>query len=349
VRRRAFLGCLALSGVAWGQDWGGLASEVTQFMAQYQVPGLSVAFARQGRMVYQHGFGFADTSRREPVNPSNRFRIASVTKPFTSATLMRLMEAGRLRLSDRVFGPGSILGDDFGQPSGPWLTDLSVEHLLTHTGGGWPNDGTDPMFHHREMDQRQLIAWTLANQPLSNPPGTHYAYSNFGYCILGRVVEKLTGKPYEQAVRDLVLVPCGIHSMEIGDNRRRPQEVVYYGGEPYAMNVRRMDSHGGWIATASDLVAFLLRVDDFPSVADILRHDTIQTMVTGTTANPHYAKGWEVNDAHNWWHNGSLPGTTTLMVRTSSGWCWAALTNTRQEGMGLALDRLMWRLRELLP
>jgi hypothetical protein len=140
--------------------------------------------------------------------------------------------------------------------------------------------------------------------------------------------------------------------MEIAGNTkadRKPLEVAYTGrrGEnPYGMNVSRMDAHGGWIATPTDLVRLLVRVDGFAARPDILSAATIREMTTGSSANAGYAKGWIVNRNDNWWHDGSLPGSITLMVRTSAGMCWAALTNTRQPGtqMALDLDRLIWNM-----
>lgn len=321
------------------------------FMAKNNVPGLSVAITRQERLVYVRAFGLADKSKNETLTPDHLFRIASVSKPFTSATIFRLVEAGKLKLSDRVFGPDAILGNDYGGPPfQPHVADITVQHLLTHTAGGWSNKANDPMFMHTGMDHKQLIIWTLDHQPLENPPGEKYAYSNFGFCVLGRIIEKLTGKTYAQAVADEIFKPCGITGMRIAGNtlaERAPNEVIYYnqdGFSPYAMNVRRMDSHGGWLATPTDLVKFLVRVDDFPARPDILKSETIRAMTTPSSANANYAKGWCVNRFHNWWHDGSLPGSITIMVRTSGRFCWAALTNTRKidSTIGGDLDHLMW-------
>jgi CubicO group peptidase (beta-lactamase class C family) len=163
------------------------------------------------------------------------------------------------------------------------------------------------------------------------------------------VIEKLTGKPYAEAVQEQVLGPCGISGMRIGGNtraERAPHEVIYYdqdGNDPYGMDVRRMDSHGGWLATATDLTRFLVRVDKFPAKPDILKPATLEIMTTPSAASSGYAKGWCVNQYNNWWHMGSLPGTTTVMVRTSHQFCWAALTNTRVKGkLDGDLDKLVW-------
>ena len=143
--------------------------------------------------------------------------------------------------------------------------------------------------------------------------------------------------------------------MQIAGNRladRGPNEVVYYGqngSDPYGFNIRRMDSHGGWIATPSDLVRFAMHVDGFSKTPNILEKKTIKVMTTPSKAFAHYAKGWFVNNEPNWWHGGTLPGTTTIMVRTNSGLCWAAFTNTHVAGMDEALDRLMWKMAQAVP
>jgi CubicO group peptidase (beta-lactamase class C family) len=208
------------------------------------------------------------------------------------------------------------------------------------------------MFLNPAMSQTELISWTLDNQPLKNPPGKVFAYSNFGYCILGRVIETITGQSYSSHVQSAVLQPCGITDMRIAGNTlrdRAPREVTYYGQEqgqyqnPYEINVRRMDSHGGWIATAGDLVRFALHVDGFDFRRNILRPETIRRMTTASDANPNYARGWMVNAKRHWWHGGDLAGSTAILVRTSSHFCWAALINTRRGGTD-ALDDMMWEM-----
>jgi CubicO group peptidase (beta-lactamase class C family) len=233
-----------------------------------------------------------------------------------------------------------------------WRQHLRVKHLLTHTGGGWQNDATDPMFRNPRMNHKQLITWAIETVALRHPPGEHFAYSNFGFCILGRVIEKLTKVVYEQHVRDAILNRCGVTGMRIAGNtrgERAPGEVVYYGAgrqNPYNLNVRRMDSHGGWLATARDLAIFASHVDGHASNRNILEPGSIRQMTTASSANAGYAKGWAVNRFPNWWHVGSLPGTTSIMVRTASGFCWAALANTREAAADTchAMDLMMWDL-----
>ena len=324
------------------------------FAKKYDVPGMSISIARDEKLVFEAGFGYADISAKRDVTPASLFRIASVSKPITSVALFRIIEKGRLHLSDLVFGEGGVLAAEFGSPKlSDGVRSITIEHLMTHTCGGWQNDGNDPMFHNTELNHHDLIATTILNHPLIHVPGEKFAYSNFGYCVLGRVLEKLTREPYAASVQDLVLHPCGITDMRITGNTRddrAPNEVVYYDAEadaPYGMPSSRMDSHGGWLARPTDLVMFLTRVDEFPKRADILKSETIDTMITGTKAAAGYGHGWMVNvKGRNYFHNGSLPGTCSIAVRTQGGYCWAAITNVRRPGthMDGDLDQLMWKM-----
>jgi CubicO group peptidase (beta-lactamase class C family) len=322
------------------------------FMEKYDVPALSCSVGYAGAIVYQDAFGLADRESNEAVTPNHLFRIASVTKTITSATIFTLIEQGRIKLTDKIFGPGAITGVDYGQPPyNPGVDQITLEHLLTHTAGGWSNSNNDPMFTNPTMNQAQLITWTLGNRPLDNSPGQHWAYSNFGYCVLGRVIEKITGQPYADYVRTAVLNRCGVTDVTIGGNtlaQRRPGEVKYYGqgDNPYVLNLARMDSHGGWIARPADIVQFFMRVDGFSTPPNILKPQTAQTMTTPSPAYAGYAKGWYVNTADHWWHGGSMPGTTAFAVRAHSGFCWAALVNTRRSDPALEgdLDKLLWSM-----
>ena len=337
-----------------------MQSVAEAFMAKFGVPGLSVAIARQGAIVYNEAFGLADREQGQALTPSNLFRIASVSKPITSVGIFKLVEKGKINLQDTVFGTGGILGDDYGTPPyRTYIREVTVDHLLTHSAGGWPNDGSDPMFQFPHYSHAELISWALDNLPLQHPPGEHFAYSNFGYCVLGRIIEKVTQVSYEEYIRQEVLRPCGIDQMQIAGNTRdvhAPNEVTYYeqnAADPYSMNVRRMDSHGGWLASSSDLVRFAVNIGGIKSQPGLLRPDSITTMVTPGPANPRadevkYARGWNVrnNGRGNWWHAGSLPGTTSILVRTARGFCWSALTNTRgqEEEIGPAMDRMVWEM-----
>lgn len=320
------------------KDFDLIQSKMKAYMTANNVPGASIAITKNERLVFAAGFGVADKSTGEPVGPLSRFRIASVTKPFTSAAIMTLVQAHKLGLNDKVFGPGGILSSKFSVPqSNPNIVNIRIRDLLTHTAGFTTANG-DPMFAYTGTSQTDLIKWALANFPLAVMPGTRYEYSNFGYCLLGRVIEAKTGMSYEAYVKQAVLSPSGVSDMVIGANKqsgKKPREVVYYGGGAYSnVKPQRFDSHGGWIATTPDMVRFLAHVDGTPGKPDILSAASHTTMTTApgikdkNGKDPNYAFAWGVGGG-NQWHNGAMSGTIAVLNRPPNDFGYAGAANSR--------------------
>ncbi|GAB5407701.1 MAG: hypothetical protein BalsKO_00660 [Balneolaceae bacterium] len=351
-----------------------------QFMKDWNVPGASISVVRQGKLVYSRGFGFADTTSKELVQPDHLFRIASISKSITSIALMTLIEQDLVGIDDSVFGPNGILNDEqYLTIQDDRVLTITLRQLLHHTSGWGILAGIgDPMFlnqyianqigaENRPVGVETTISYLLANQDLQFDPGSTYNYSNFGYAVLGRVIEKLTGENYENYVRNLFEAKLGITTMKLGKNLlggRFENEVVYYDypkapmansvyGDgkivpwPYAgFNLEAMDSHGGWVASGEDLLKIMLSVDSFSTFEDILEPETITLMTTPSQQNQNYALGWGVNLSNNWWHAGSLPGTTSILVKTGNGYGWAVLLNTRDANINITneVDALMWNM-----
>jgi CubicO group peptidase (beta-lactamase class C family) len=336
-----------------------------------EIRGAALAVGRHGRLIYSRGYGYADLERKHPVQPDSLFRIASVSKPLTAVAVLQLAEQGKLKLDDKVF---DVLKPE--EPKGkgvefdPRWHRVTIQHLLQHTGGWDRGKAFDPMFVNDDVcktlgvpspaTQGDIIRYML-RKPLQSDPGTHYAYSNFGYCLLGRVIEKVSGQSYEDYVRKHVLQPVGARDTRLGRTLRKERaerEVEYdCGGRrgdailgpnrgkpvplPYGVwSLEAMDSHGGWIASAPDLVRFAAAFDH-PSRCKLLNAASIQTMFApppgdlghrqdGTVKAVYYGCGWQVRpypSGKNTWHTGLLAGTSTLLVRRNDGLSWAVLFN----------------------
>ncbi|MDY0023179.1 serine hydrolase [Arenimonas caeni] len=293
------------------------------YMRANDMPGLSIAVMRNDRLVYAAGFGVADKDTGMPVSPRHRFRIASVSKPITHVAVVNLANTTSLDLGDEVFGAGSILGGTYATPQDNQdIEDITVDHLIRHRAGfrriDKDGNGSDPMFAYSGTGHAGLINWALQNYPLGYTPGTTPAglkgsdmYSNFGYCLLGRVIEARTGKSYEAYVRDTLLKPAGAGDIVIGGDKladRRPDEVVYYGGGAYSsVKPERFDSHGGWIARPIDLLRFMRHTD-------------------GILA-PYY-------------HNGEMSGTTASYDVRAGGFGLVAVSNANN-GSTAAMKKMM--------
>jgi CubicO group peptidase (beta-lactamase class C family) len=331
-----------------GADLQSINSQMKTYMDANGIPGAALAITKDGRLVYAAGFGYANKETGEEAGPTNLFRIASVSKPFTSVAVMKLIESsnGKFHLTDKVFGPGGILSAEFPTPAGnPKIDQITVKYLLEHVSG-LSNAGGDPMFMNLNMNHAQLINWML-NDPahkMTRNANTQFEYLNFGYCLLARVIEKMSGKSYEQFVKQNVLAPSGITDMSIGANTeaaRKPREVKYYPAYAYNLNVTRFDAHGGWIASPIDLVRFVVRVDGLPTRKDIITASSHTTMLTDSgikDANgndPNYGFGW---GTQNQWHNGAMDGTISFMQVLPNGYTYAVIANTRPANDGFAFN-----------
>jgi len=350
---------------------------MTQFISKHQVPGASLAVTRDRQLVYARGFGYADREAKQPVQPTSQFRVASISKPITAVAIFQLVEQGKLKLTDSIFNilqPEPFFeGHD--RKLDPRLQQVTILHCLQHSGG-WDREASfDPMFQSVRIAQSlgfeppasaEHVIRFMMGKPLDFDPGSQYAYSNYGYCLLGRVVEAKTKMPYEEYVKRHVLLPVGVGQMRVGRTLledRAPEEVLYYDerqrtgesifaknlGEtvpaPYgAWYLEAMDSHGGWIASAIDLVRFAAALDQ-PTKSPLLNEASVEKMFSRPAGalghdaqdkpkDVYYACGWSVRtfpdkETINTWHTGSLDGTSTLLVRRHDGLNWAVLFNSR--------------------
>lgn len=372
-----------------------------EFIKEHRVPGAAVAMTDHGQLIFARGYGYADVATREPVTPTSLFRIASISKPVTAVAVLQLVEQGKLNPEASVFellkykDDITAVGDKFD----PRLRQITIRHLLEHRGG-WDRDQSfDAMFQSvrfaRQIDvdppaNPDAVIRAMLSQPLDFDPGERYAYSNFGYCLLGRVIEAVSEQSYEDYVRAHVLAPIGIATMKIGATRidkRSANEVRYYQPGtgtsvfqddlnqevpwPYgAWNLEAMDSHGGWIASVTDLAAFASAFDDRDH-SPLLQKETIEQMFQrppgpaghepdGREKDVFYSCGWlnrVVGPGRiNHWHTGSLNGTATILIRRHDGRNLIALLNTRvspsSDHLGKEIDQLLHQaadeaLREL--
>lgn len=363
-----------------------------QFMREHRVAGGSLAASHQGKLAFARGYGYADVATGEPVTTESLFRIASISKPITAVGILQLVEQGKLQLDDKVWELLSLSEPTEGNWDARWK-NITICHLLEHRGGWDREQSFDAMFQSVRFAGQMgvkapatpsAVIQAMLSQPLDFDPGERYAYSNFGYCLLGRVIERISNSTYEEYIQANVLAPLGITSMQIGATRlshRKPNEVRYYqpgtgksvfeddlGQEvpwPYgAWYLEAMDSHGGWLATASDLCKFAAAFDD-PDHCPILSRASIERMhlrppgkagmdEDGNPSDVYYSLGWlnrVVGDTDvgterlNHWHTGSLNGTATVLIRRHDGKNFVALLNSRvspsANHLGRSIDQML--------
>src|SRR5580698_6298979 len=248
---------LLFASVAFGQTGqsspgtAGLDQVMEGLLTKYSIPGAALAISRNGVLLYARGFGHADTASSRPVQPDSLFRLASVSKTFTAIAIMKLVEEGKIQLNQSAFSLMPDLTPLSGETLNPQLAAVTVRQLLNMTGGWDRSIVPDPIDNTPAVSVAtglplpiscpQVIQYQLG-RPLQHAPGTTYAYSNFGYCVLGQIISEVTGMSYEDYVRLAVLTPLGIQRAKQADpfiSDVVNDEVTYYNypGAPLAQNV----------------------------------------------------------------------------------------------------------------
>lgn len=357
-----------------------MENKIKRYLLRWEINGAQIAVTRNDSLLYVKGFGWADMEKKQEMQPFNIMRLASVSKLLTAVGVMRLAEAGTLKLSDHVFGPKGILNDTAftNAIKDQRYLDITVEQLLRHKAGFTTGAG-DPMFSTRYiMMQNRLttppdnntLMKILLKRRLGFTPGTAKRYSNVGYTLLSMIIEKKTRMSYEDYMRRFVFEPAGCYDFHIAgsyEKDRRKNEVKYYmhkGSEPvyeynnsgrmvekcYGENdIPNLKGAGAWCASAAELSRLVASIDLLPGVKDILSKKSVEFM-TREMPDHDFSIGWNFcPKGRPWIRTGSLSGTSALVLRYPDGECWILITNTSTwKGHGFSNDtmRLFERLRQ---
>lgn len=277
---------------------------VEKAIGERTVPGAVVVVGRGGRIAYARAFGLrAVTPRAEPMTRDTVFDLASLTKPVATATsIMTLIDRRKLSLADRL---GTILPEFDNHGKG----EVTLEQLLRHRGGLIADN---PLSDYKEGAE---TAWKrLDGSELKYPPGRGYVYSDVGFLILGRVVERVSGKPLDVYARETIFQPLGMTETAFGPDpsireRIAPTEpaagamlrgVVH---DPRARALGGVAGHAGLFSTAEDLAVFAATLlnqgrgtDGRPILSDAgLR---LMTDPGGTLPGQRRGLGWDIDTPH---------------------------------------------------
>lgn len=335
----------------------GLDKKIRSYMSKWHMKGASLAITRGDSLVYAKGYGWADEQNEEEMSPRHIMRMASVSKLITAVGIMVLHERGDLNIKDTVFGPSGILNDSL---YNSLIKDknyykITVEHLMRHQGGF----RRDPLFSSRDVKHQLKLdcapdaddfCRVVLNRRLKFAPGSWQSYSNFGYLMLSKIIEKVSGQPYEEFIKAEVLEPAGCYDMHIAGTYyedKRDNEVRYYTHEGDGKfieeytdsgimvercyggnNIPLLSGAGAWCGSPAEIARLVASIDGRPEVPDIITPESVELM-TGYYDKDTFSLGW--NDTHpakGWSRSGTLSGTTALVKLFPDGECWVFISNT---------------------
>lgn len=352
---RALLVCamimIAFQGTVTAQDKAAKIDEVMTAANKYRLFNGSVLVAENGKVIYKKGLGLANMEWNIPNTPDTRFRLGSITKQFTAALILQLVEQGKVKLDGKVTDYIPAYRKDIGEK-------VTVHQLLNHTSGipsytsqaGFFNDVSRNPFTVDDFIKK------YASNNLEFEPGSKFSYNNSGYFLLGAIVEKVTGQTYEQALKDRILDPLGMkntgydHHANLIEKRASGYQKAPdgYVNAPY-LDMSIPYAAGSLYSTVEDLY----RWDQALNTERVLSTATKELMYKPNLSD--YAYGWVITKAKlgtgtesitKIAHGGGINGFSTVIVRfPAQKHLIVMLDNTSQ---GRNLERLERALTNVL-
>jgi CubicO group peptidase (beta-lactamase class C family) len=325
--------------------------EVMALASKYQTFNGAVLVAENGKVIYKKGFGLANMEWNIPNTPETRFRLGSITKQFTATLILQLVEQGKIKLDGKL----SDYLPDYRKDVGEKVT---IHQLLTHTSGipsytGLPGFIRDVSRNPYTVDE---FVKKFASNDLEFEPGSKFSYNNSGYFLLGAIIEKITGRPYEQVIKEKIFEPLGMknsgydHAATILEKRASGYIKTRDGylNAPY-LDMSLPYAAGSLYSTVEDLFLW----DQALYTDRLLSEQSKAVMYKPYLQN--YAYGWVITKAKlgsgpetvtSIGHNGGINGFNTLLVRyPEQRNLIVLLDNTSQ---GASLDRLAGELTNIL-
>ena len=334
-----------------------LDKRILRYMSYWHIKGASLAVIRKDSLVFAKGYGWADEEKQIEMQPGHIMRMASVSKLLTAVGIMVLQDKGMLSIKDPVFGENGILNDSLFTAT---IKDknyhkITVEHLMRHQGGFY----RDPVFSSRDVKNqlgldhaptKEDFYRLVLRRRLRFRPGTSQKYSNFGYMLLSEVIEKVSGKSYEQFMKEEVFYPAGCYDMHISGiyyEDKRDNEVRYYtheGDGKYieeyngsgnmvercygGNNIPLLAGAGAWCGSPVEIAKLVASIDGRSETPDIISSEAVRQM-TAYTDKSTFSLGWnDTNPYSGWSRSGTLAGTCALVKYFPDGECWIMVTNT---------------------
>jgi CubicO group peptidase (beta-lactamase class C family) len=282
-------------------------------MEKDKIPGLTIGFYKDD-YVWVKGFGYADLENKVPAKPESAYRLASITKTFTSVAILQLVEKGKIKLDAEI------------QTYVPYYQKqqwpVTVRQLLAHTGGGQYGSGLGPEY----VSTRDVVG-RISKNPLRYEPDTKYQYTTSGYNLLGAAIEEVSGKSFGDYLREHIFLPMGMNDTRMNSERDLiPNRVRTYERTKDGIKVAQFVDvstrfgGGGLVGTIPDLLKWARAVDS----GKVLSKESLDTMYShhtlknGRYAAHDYVLGWwnmALNGEWVPWHGGEQIGTSTLLFR----------------------------------
>ncbi|MCM8538829.1 MAG: beta-lactamase family protein [Lentisphaeraceae bacterium] len=310
--------------------------QAKKFLKESHVDGFTFIIGNQGRIVYSKAFGFADKVKNIPLTLNHRFPMLNATKLLTATATLKLVEKNIITLEDRIVGPKSILEKEIPKAPEP-ISQMTIKHLLEESA--YITGDID------NQDRINVLAEAAIDSDTKNIPGESPGYNGYNYYILGTVLEYKTKKKYRNIIEDL--------TKDIFKNRVSFQGDLNLKNIVVPPKVKKQfdehdfsDAYSGLICSPADMMNFMLSLDGYGAVKDILTPIGIRILKSPHRTNQKYGKAWEIDDKGYYITNKSYYKKTTLTMRNNfDGLTWIIVINGRRSPKDF-LEKVFRRVRK---
>ncbi len=290
-------------------------------MKKGNIPGLSVTIVKDDKTIYQRGFGYSDTDEKKQVSSETLFELSSNSKAFTALGILNLEQSGQINLQDEV------------NKYIPWLkfkhngneTSVTIEQLL-YQKSGIPFKTINNIPVSDADNALEETVKTLVGIELDTKPGERFQYATINYDVLGLVIEKVTGKSYEEYIEETVIKPMGLENTYLNKDQKvnelmsKGYKINFIKAKPYEAPVYRGNKPAGYIISSGEDMARWLKIqmgviDDFNYNQEIIQRSKeingeINTIGNGT----YYNSGWFVSSEGQVFHGGNNPNYSSFIT-----------------------------------
>ncbi len=314
----------ALGGASSDERWAKVSELISSGLEQRNIPSVSIAVSRKGRVIWEQSFGWADREKHIKASPDTVYSLASTTKPMTATALMILVRAGKVNLDapvERYLGPGQLTVYE-GRAA-----DVTVRRLLHHTAG-LPQHFN--YFYADEPDRPRPLEETIRRFAIIvRPPGEEFQYANLGYAMIGHIISRVSGRPLAEFMREEVYQPLGMTATVFDPDLHSPGNIaVEYDNRGAVVPFHTCDTPGAGYGYTSvhDLIRFGMfhLKDHVRGQRPVLDDATIDRMQTEKDGARHraggsecYGLGWFAGEANNGlrtvWHEGGWTGASAML------------------------------------
>lgn len=325
---------------------------IEENMSKGKIPGLSITIVKDDKTVYQKGFGYSDIDEKKTVSSQSLFEIGSNSKAFTGLGILNLEKGGEIKLQDEV------------NKYIPWLkvkykgkeVSITIEQLL-HQTSGIPFKTIDKIPVCDEDNALEETVKTLVGIELDSEPGKKFQYATINYDVLGLVIEKVTGKPYESYIEEAVLKPKGLNNTylfkneAINENMASGYKIGFLKPQLYEAPVYRGNKPAGYIISNGEDMAKWLKVqmgtiNELKFDKDIIKKSQEANRVVSALGNEvFYANGWFVYPKGEISHGGNNPNYSSFIIFNPNDRVGVAvLSNTNSnyvQNIGLGINKIL--------